>query len=110
MKDQRLINATAMMRRWGLDNARKYGNFTADEREFSYSMMSMYEIADMIEDEPTVDPVRHGKWFELVERKHDTYTDEYFDEVYYNCLECDYASDWKSPYCPNCGAKMDQEG
>ena len=52
-------------------------------------------------------PVKHGWWFEMVDSKLDTHTGEYYEEVYYNCLECDYASDWKSPYCPNCGCKME---
>lgn len=52
---------------------------------------------------------KQGKWFKLVESKHCTHTDEYCDEIYYNCLECDFASDWASPYCPSCGAKMDLE-
>ena len=54
-----------------------------------------------------VAPVRHGRWDKSVESKLDTHTGEYWEEEYYNCLECDYTSDWKSPYCPNCGARMD---
>ena len=53
--------------------------------------------------------VKHGRWVEAVESKLDTHTGEYWEEVYYNCYLCDYASDWKSPYCPHCGAKMDKE-
>lgn len=53
--------------------------------------------------------VKYGRWVEMVEREHDDYTGEYWDEVYYNCLECDYASDWKAPYCPNCGADMRED-
>lgn len=58
---------------------------------------------------PTIDaePVKHGRWDGMVDSKLDDHTGEYWEEVYYNCLECDYASDWKSPYCPNCGAKME---
>ncbi len=53
-----------------------------------------------------VAPVRHGRWFEMVESIHDTHTGEYYDEVYYNCDRCDYAADEKTPFCPNCGAYM----
>lgn len=62
----------------------------------------------MINNAPTIDAalVKHGRWVEMVDGKLDTHTGEYWEEVYYNCLECDYASDWKSPYCPQCGAKM----
>lgn len=56
-----------------------------------------------------VAPVRHGRWEKAVESKLDTHTGEYWEEEYYNCLKCDYASDRKSPYCPNCGAKMDAD-
>jgi len=54
-----------------------------------------------------VAPVRHGRW----EKKHD-------DVCYWHeCSECgerlplnQWRQPWQSPYCPNCGAKMDKEG
>ena len=69
-------------------------------------------IEDWLSDIPSADvaPVRHGRWEKAVESQLDTHTGEYWEEYYYNCLECDYASEWKSPYYPNCGAKMDLEG
>lgn len=50
-----------------------------------------------------VQPARHGRW----EKKHD-------DVCYWHeCSECgerlplnQWRQPWKSPYCPNCGAKM----
>ena len=51
-----------------------------------------------------VEAVKHGRWFEMVDSKLDTHTGEYWEEVYYNCV-----IDWKSPYCPNCGAKMKED-
>lgn len=45
-------------------------------------------------------------WFEMVESKLDEHTGEYWEEVYYNCSNCDYASDWASPFCPACGKPM----
>ena len=59
-----------------------------------------------VENIPTADvaPVVHTSWFEMVESYHDTHTDEYWEEIYYNCLNCDYATGDKTPYCPNCGA------
>lgn len=69
-------------------------------------------IRSRLESLPAADvaPVRHGRWEKAVESQLDTHTGEYWEEYYYNCLECDYASEWKSPYYPNCGAKMDLEG
>lgn len=70
------------------------------------------DVLDFIRDFPAADvaPVRHGRWFELTESIHDTHTDEYYDEVYYNCNLCDYAADIKTPYCPICGSRMDLGG
>ena len=73
-----------------------------------YCPCAYKEISDL----PAADvaPVRHGRWEKAVESQLDTHTGEYWEEYYYNCLECDYASEWKSPYCPNCGCRMDLEG
>lgn len=40
-------------------------------------------------------PVKHGKW-------NRTTSD-------YECSNCQYPMDYITPYCPNCGAKMDLE-
>ena len=66
-------------------------------------------VKRMVEEAPTIDPESlrpMGRWFEIIETKEDGYTGEYYEDVYYNCINCDYASDWNSPYCPNCGTKM----
>ena len=52
---------------------------------------------------------KQGEWFELVESKLDGHTGEYWEEVYYNCTACDYATCENTPYCPNCGARMVKE-
>jgi hypothetical protein len=60
------------------------------------------EVVDVgtIEEAPTIDPVKHGKW------------EEYKVPHTIRCSECgliegmDYA-DFK--YCPNCGARMEGE-
>lgn len=70
------------------------------------------DIADIAK-APTIDPETlrpKGRWVETVYSVHDGYTDEYSEEIYYDCIVCDYCSDWKSPYCPNCGADMRGDG
>lgn len=54
----------------------------------------------LLHDMQTADvaPVRHGKW------------EEYLIPNILCCSNCDWGIDplCKSPYCPNCGAKMDE--
>lgn len=69
---------------------------------------SMYEIERTIDEQPTVDaePVRHGRWGG--------------EEIFpgfptlngYLCSNCNCRkrAGRKTNYCPNCGAKMDEEG
>ena len=52
----RLIDADALLENYNLKDATKYGNKNAERRQNSYSTLMMYEIADMIEDAPTVEP------------------------------------------------------
>ena len=78
-------------------------------------LLQGYEDHDFIDthvvwNAPTVDavPVRHGKWF-------------IGTVPYFVCSECKnrtplrwnerrgYVLDYRSPYCPNCGAKMEAE-
>ena len=53
----RLIDADLISKQYGLDNATKYGNKNAKQQDFSYSTMMMYEIADMIDDAPTINAI-----------------------------------------------------
>lgn len=99
----RLIDADALARDMGVDNAVKYGNETAEQQHNSYSTLMKYEIAYYIEDAPTIDamPVVHAKWLTNSD-KPDTLI----------CSECGrrfdmYFFDQKDmPYCL-CGARMD---
>ena len=50
----RLIDADVLLEQYNLKDATKYGNKDADQQAHSYSTMMLYEIADMIEDAPTV--------------------------------------------------------
>lgn len=57
-------------------------------------------IIDCYDNLPTIDavPVVHGRWIDL---GRNYYT------VVSQCSECCAKYDFRSPYCPNCGAKMD---
>lgn len=58
----RLIDADALMGGWmNLREATKYGNKTKEQISHSYSTMMMYEIADVIEDAPTIIPAEEGE-------------------------------------------------
>ena len=71
-----------------------------------------YELVAFVEDineQPTIDaePVKHGKWI---------IWDETIAGIYHTvseCSECGFTTDKMSreemPYCPNCGARMDEE-
>lgn len=55
----RLIDADELFN-WGdkkLKNAVKYGNENAEQQSWSYSTLMMYEIADEIDEAPTIDAV-----------------------------------------------------
>jgi len=118
----RLIDADELLKRYGFDKATKYGNEDKKQQDFSYSTMMMYEIADMIEDAPTVDAVeqKHGHW---IDKQYHTSN----GKILMQCSACRrlFTSGFiKTPenpnkhfelqlgnvnrYCPNCGAKMDE--
>ena len=117
----RLIDADALFN-WGkykLSDAVKYGNKDGEQQAFSYSRMMMYEIADEIDDAPTIDavPVMCGEW--VVDECDTTDDVPSFAWIDFHCSECstDYGLEegqygWcryeKIPYqyCPHCGAKM----
>ncbi len=76
-------------------------------RQYQYP----YGVEFLVSTQPTIEaePVKHGKWLGL----HDGW---YYS---YSCSECGSEALTKeetmhdqvcSPYCPNCGAKMDLEG
>lgn len=94
----RLIDADALMENYNLKDATKYGNRDEEQREHSYSTLMLYEIADMIEDVPTIEavPVVHGEWVPQNEGL-----------TKFMCSICkgkNYGGHEK--FCPNCGADM----
>ena len=101
----RLIDADALKKCMGCEDAVKYGNKTAEQQHNSYSTMMMYEIADYIDDMPTIEaePVRYGEG-----KNENSRATSYLrlcsacGKITYFCgIGCSYK------YCPNCGAKMD---
>lgn len=87
-----------------LAKATKYGNEDAEQQNFSYSTMMMYEIADMIEDAidscESVEPERPlGKWktYAMGGEMECSVCKEEFER-------CDLRF---CNYCPNCGSKME---
>lgn len=61
----------------------------------------------IVDSQPTVDavPVRHGKWIHEVR-----YTiDSLHSYQQYRCSECGMTYITNTKYCPNCGARMDEE-
>lgn len=67
-----------------------------DEAPFEYA-------EGLLENVPSADvaPVRHGRWIDM-----NTPTENYFPR--YKCSVCGHGSDF-SNFCPNCGARMDEE-
>lgn len=70
-------------------------------------IVDKYEIKDVIKSIPSaeVEEVRHGRWIERCEDQ---------DGIYEFCSECGIDTDITHygesyAYCPNCGAKMDEE-
>ena len=62
-------------------------------------MASMYGI---VADAPTIDLVKHGKWF----------IDDDFNSLTFGCYKCSECGEWyhdKHNYCPYCGAKMESD-
>ena len=66
------------------------------------------EIDDMkmeLEDAPTIDTVKHGKWLIMPKRAFCEFNS--VTAVRYMCSECANDSSFMYPYCHSCGARMD---
>lgn len=89
MKTMRLIDADCLKEKGRYDD---YDEFVVDY--------------DDIKNAPTIDPVKHGRWINAYP---EIEPNPMF--MYGICSECGFEqsiSD-KLNYCPNCGAKMDEE-
>lgn len=113
---KRLVDANALLQE--LKIAKEGGMFAAKyiqahevytAESIAYAIFSCAE--DVINNAPSVDPVKHGRWI----GEGDGYADGEMVYDVWHCSECDYCIDdgtddpEKLPhYCPNCGAKMDE--
>ena len=75
-----------------------YEKFTvADWYEFYCDALA--DADEIIEKQPTIDPVKHGKWIGT------------WEKGAYTCSECrfimDTPNDVTTNFCSNCGARMD---
>ena len=87
----RLINADAVLTR--MINV-------MDMQDFYLPIQFMLVINEI----PTIDPVRHGHWVAIDDYPHEEWECDKCGFVYY---EDNDEPTFK--YCPNCGAKMDEE-
>ena len=74
-----------------------------------------------IDKEPAAEvaPVRHGRWVfgkdlaccwgQILKNKHHLYCSECLEQAFNRSEDNDPDFDIDTPYCPNCGAKMDKE-
>lgn len=73
----------------------------ADEvKQFIYD--NGYVYANTLDDFPTIDPFKHGKWIFVAQR----FCDGGFIDIF-RCSCCGIPHGKESRYCPNCGARMD---
>ena len=60
-------------------------------------------LAQLIDVQPTIDPVKYGKWSKVSE----SYTWGGTSIKEFKCSLCNKIVNWhKYNYCPNCGARM----
>ena len=99
MSEQRLIDAFGVQRQLNMS----YHGCGLDG--FSLGFRKALGLAiQTVENAPTIDPVRHGKW------------EDYDGVIRINCSNCGKVyfnttilEVGKCNFCPNCGAKMDGE-
>ena len=97
MSEKRLIDANAVI---------KFLSETTMESEWLINQYNADWIYSIIETAPTVDAVEvvHGYWIKRQRMKGQVYCSE--------CATIEKVTDgnFKSMFCPNCGAKMDGKG
>ena len=83
----RFIDADKLI--WQVQDSDKYGTIT---KQVFISLLQNSETAD-------VAPVIHAHWV------HRTAEWNFTEE----CSKCHFGHDYRTPFCPHCGAKMDEE-
>lgn len=61
-------------------------------------------LQDALSKVPTAVPVKRGKWID------ETFEPWGLVHHPYKCNLCGEHAEFASPYCPNCGARMDEDG
>lgn len=86
----RLIDADEMSRIFS-----HYGN--------GAHMYDAFDLDEMLNEMPTIDPVRHGEWIPVVDG----------NQIIWECSECHVKSEAWTDFCPICGSRnieeMDEE-
>ena len=98
----KLIDADA------LDAEMYHKSFEVDDGRnvWNSGLWIRYKIfEEAIRDAPTIDavPVRHGKWIDETIKPYGLVHHPF------KCNLCGDHAEFSSPYCPNCGARMDEE-
>ena len=81
------------------------------ERLWRFELGTREQVAGLVATMPTIEaePIRHGHWIECLTSDH-WKCSKCGDRapIYWDGENMNYA-EWLAPYCPNCGAKMDEE-
>ena len=66
-------------------------------------------LLNFLDNAPTIEakPVVHAHWKSKIIRESTWSDDDYAEEVY-NCSNCNMTIEYNTPYCPYCGAQMDE--
>lgn len=65
-------------------------------------------VEEIVSNAPTVDAERHGHWIGIDDEPWETYECDKCGYITED-IECNYGIPNNFNYCPNCGAKMDEE-
>ena len=102
MSEQRLIDANAFDNR-----VRVAGGFAEEELSDDFKD-GVLAVLEMLKRQPTIEERKTGKWVRHYSRPN------VYADLCWHCSNCGYktpdnwANKWK--FCPNCGARMVQEG